>query len=151
MWLVQTILLGCARHSRKTDTVYMYVSLAPRSFSESDESASELELADSMEESGGENYFVTDDKSRSSASEGEENLDQSDEDISSGQSESEFSDVDDEEQSASPTESTAEGDDITVMSLASLREDLEKGKAAKEQVCKLLKISKSTCQYITAQ
>ena len=140
MWLVQTILLGCARHSRKADTVYMYVSLAPRSFSESDESASELELADSMEESGGENYFVTDDKSRSSASE-EENLDQSDEDISSGQSESEFNDVDDEERSASPMESTAEGDDITVMSLASLREDLEKGKAAKEQVCKLLKMS----------
>lgn len=57
--------------------------------------------------------------------------------MSSDQSGSEFSDR--EEGSASSTESTAEGDDITMVSLASIREDLEKGKAAEEQVCKCLR------------
>lgn len=79
---------------------------------------------------------------RSPSAKEDDTLDQSDEDMSSGQSGSEFSDS--EEGSTSPTELTAEEDDITVMSLASLREDLEKGKAAKEQVCKNLKTSVHT-------
>ena len=73
---------------------------------------------------------------RSSATKEDDTLDQSDEDMSSGQSGSEFSDSD--KKSTLPAQ---EGDDITMMSLASLQEDLEKGKAAKEQVCKNLKIS----------
>ena len=59
----------------------------------------------------------------------------SDEDHTSSRSGSESSD--NEQEPLSPTESAAEGDDITMMSLASLQEDLEKGKAAKEQVGKL--------------
>ena len=59
--------------------------------------------------------------------------------MSSDQSGSEFSDG--EEGSASPTESAAEGEDITMMSLTSIREDLEKGKAAEEQVCKCLRFA----------
>ena len=87
-----------------------------------------------MEESEGEESLTADDLLRSSAANEDGTLDQSDEDMSSEQSGSEVSDS--EEESALPTESTAEGDDITMMSLASLREDLERGKAAKEQVCK---------------
>ena len=103
-----------------------------RSFTEPDESesASEVELGDSLEESGEEN-LIADDSLRSSAAKEDDTLDQLDEDMSSDQSGSEFSDSD--EKSTSPAQ---EGDDITMMSLASLQEDLEKGKAAKEQVCK---------------
>ena len=64
--------------------------------------------------------------------------DHDDDKSSSSQLESELSDS--EERSVSPTESATDGGDITVMSMDTLREDLEKGKAAKEQVCKLLDI-----------
>ena len=110
----------------------------PRSFTEPDESesSSEVELGESLEESEGDQNLIADDSLRSSAAKEDGTLDQSDEDMSSDQSGSEFSDS--EEKSTSPAQ---EGDDITMMSLASLQEDLEKGKAAKEQVCKHLKIS----------
>ena len=111
----------------------------PRSFTEPDESenSSEVELGESLEESEGEENLTADDSLRSSAvAKKDDTLDQSDEDMSSGQSGSEFSDRDEKS-----TSLAQEGDDITMMSLASLQEDLEKGKAAKEQVCKHLKIS----------
>lgn len=109
---------------------------APRAVTESDQDDSGSE---SLDESEGEESLTGDDDSSRSSAANEDTMDQSDEDISSSQSGSEFSDS--EAGSTSPTESTAEGDDITVMSLASLREDLEKGKAAQEQVCKLRKTS----------
>ena len=118
----------------------MVIFSAPRSVAESDEneSASEIiELDDSLEELERDEHLIADDLLTSSAT-NEDTLDQSDEAfMSSDQSGSEFSDS--EEGSASQTESTTEGDEITMMSLASVREGLEKGKAAKEQVCKPLR------------
>ena len=105
-----------------------------RTGSESDQSVSELD--ESLEESGGEEHLTDEDKLNLSADEDTVSDQSDEEDITSDRSESES--ADNEQEPSSPLESTAEGDDITMMSLASLQEDLEKGKAVKHQVGRYL-------------
>lgn len=107
-------------------------TIGQRSESESDHSAGKSD--ESMEEAEGKEYLLDESELSPSSADEDEAFEDSDDDQTSSQSDSKLTDYEQEPLSPTGVESMAEGDDITMMSLASLQEDLEKGKAAKEQV-----------------
>lgn len=109
-------------------------TIGQRSASESDHSAGKLD--ESTEEAEGREHLLDENELSPSFADEAEAFEHSDDDQSSIWSDSESIDQEQEPLSRAGVEPTADGDDITMMSLASLQEDLEKGKTAKEQVGK---------------
>ena len=106
--------------------MYMYMyTIGQMSDAESSESTSELEA------SLVEDYLTVENKPNIISVDSDVSFDQSDKDDTSSDKSSSAS-ADEQE----PSLPVAGGDDITMMSLASLQEDVVKGKAAKEQVGK---------------
>ena len=104
-------------------------TIGQRSESESDHS-----VGKSVEESEGKEYLLDESELSPSSGDGDEAFEHSDDDHAPSWSDPELTDHEQEPLSPTGVESMAESDDITMMSLASLQEDIEKGKAAKEQV-----------------